>query len=226
MSHVLDNPPLTSLAGVHRDLGIHTPGASRYRSEISPFAALEGADFTALERIVDEAPVALFQVDRLPDSWRVVSQVSVIQMVCDEPLIAPEQTFQRLGSQDAANMLRLAQQTQPGPFAIRTVEMGHYRGLYVGDQLVAMAGERLKPTGYVEVSGVCTDPAYRGHGYAAALVRVVGSAIQAQGLVPFLYVAAGSPSELTARGVYERLGFRQRCRQTLTIVHKDPHPAG
>ena len=51
-----------------------------------------------------------------------------------------------LGPDDAERMLALATLTRPGPFALRTVELGHFVGVYEGGELVAMAGERLRST--------------------------------------------------------------------------------
>ena len=69
-----------------------------------------------------------------------------------------------LGAADVADMLALVEITKPGPFRGRTHEMGRYLGIRVDGQLVAMAGERLRPIGYTEVSAVCTHPDYRGTG--------------------------------------------------------------
>ena len=46
-------------------------------------------------------------------------------------------------------------------------------------ELVAMAGERMKPDGFTELSGVCTAPGHRGLGYAGALSRVVAGRVAA-----------------------------------------------
>ena len=75
---------------------------------------------------------------------------------------------------------------------------------------VAMGGERLRPAGHAEVSGVCTASDARGGGLAEAVVRAVASQIQARGDLPFLHVQVGSASQATATARYERLGFRER----------------
>ena len=74
-----------------------------------------------------------------------------------------------------------------------------------------MAGERMKPDGFTEVSGVCTHPDHRGHGYAAALTRLVAGRILDRGETPFLHAFA---SNRGAIGLYETLGFTVR-RETL-----------
>jgi predicted GNAT family acetyltransferase len=85
----------------------------------------------------------------------------------------------------------------------------------VGGRLVAMAGERMKPQGFTEVSGVCTHPDHRGHGYAAALTALVAERIRARGETPFLHVF---PHNAGAISVYRRLGFAFRREVTVTVL--------
>ena len=61
--------------------------------------------------------------------------------------------------------------TKPDPFRNRTHELGQYYGIRVGGRLLAMAGERLSPVGYTEISAVCTHPDYRGRGYGRDLSK-------------------------------------------------------
>jgi predicted GNAT family acetyltransferase len=70
-----------------------------------------------------------------------------------------------------------------------------------------MAGERLHPPGWTEISAVCTEAAWRGKGFAARLVRAVAARIRARGETPFLHAEVGNT---TAIGLYENLGFRFR----------------
>ena len=78
-----------------------------------------------------------------------------------------------------------------------------------------MAGERLKPVGYTEVSGVCTHPDHRGKGYAAGLMRHVAGRIFARGETPFLHAYATNTGAI---GLYETLGFRIRTEVTVTAL--------
>ena len=52
-----------------------------------------------------------------------------------------------LGPADVGEMLALVELTRPGPFAVRTVELGGYVGVFDDGALVAMAGERLRAPG-------------------------------------------------------------------------------
>ena len=116
---------------------------------------------------------------------------------------------------DVPEMLDLAGRTQPGPFLARTVEMGTYLGIRRGGTLVAMAGERLHPPGWTEISAVCTDESWRGLGLASRLVQAVAAGILARGEAPFLHALA---TNVTAIRLYEELGFRLRRDVVFTVA--------
>jgi predicted GNAT family acetyltransferase len=116
---------------------------------------------------------------------------------------------------DAPQMLALATLTEPGPFFARTHQLGDFVGVKEGDRLMAMAGERMKPTGFTEVSGVCTQPEARGRGYAGALTRAVVENILARGEQPFLHVYAHNTGAIA---LYEALGFALRREMSMTVL--------
>ena len=118
---------------------------------------------------------------------------------------------------DAAEMQALAALTQPGPFFRHTNRLGTFIGVRQDGALVAMAGERLRPTGYTEVSGVCTHPDHRGKGYAGALMRQVAHNIVARGDTPFL---TSYTDNVGAIALYEALGFRIRRELMLTALSR------
>ncbi len=101
-------------------------------------------------------------------------------------------------------MLAKAILTKPGPFFARTHELRDFVGVKRNGKLVAMAGERMKPEGFTEVSGICTAPGYRGQGYASALSRLVTGGILVNGETPFLHVHAHNTAAIT---LYQALGF-------------------
>jgi predicted GNAT family acetyltransferase len=98
--------------------------------------------------------------------------------------------------------------------------MGRYVGFRAAGRLVAMGGERLRPNGHIEVSGICTHPDGRARGLAEAIVRELSCAIQALGEAAFLHVAIGSPSEAVATRLYARLGYRERCTMPFTLLER------
>jgi predicted GNAT family acetyltransferase len=123
-----------------------------------------------------------------------------------------------LTSADAGDMIALTTLAFPGFFRSRTPEMGRYCGIRRNGVLAAMAGERMRVTGFQEVSGVCTHPAFAGHGFAARLVAsLVGSALR-RGVVPFLHVGEDNAR---ARALYSRLGFVERCVLPLWLVRRE-----
>ena len=130
-----------------------------------------------------------------------------MQLVGPDVVPAVDAKAVRLGDRDVPEMLALAERTQPGPFRPRTIEMGRYLGIRRDGRLVAMAGERVHPPGWTEISAVCTDEAFRGQGLASRLVLAVAAGIRERHETPFLHATA---TNVTAIRLYERLGFRLR----------------
>jgi len=210
---VLDAPVWSSLTGAHRVLAEIHGSAGRYDPEVCPFAAVapgagvDGlADLRALVGPGGRTVVAFLGVAP-PPGWSVELDRPGVQMVGPHLAVAPDPEAVLLGAADVPEMLDLVGRTQPGPFLARTVELGGYLGIRRGGRLVAMAGERLRPSGYTEISAVCTDESLRGRGLATRLVRAVGAAVRARGEIPMLHAAA---SNLGAIRLYESLGFELR----------------
>jgi len=116
---------------------------------------------------------------------------------CDAPIVP-------MTADDAPAMLELATLTKPGPFAARTPTLGEFWGIKERGVLVAMAGERMRHTGFTEVSGVCTHPSARGRGYARALSAWVAARIAARGETPYLMAYATNTAAIE---LYLTLGF-------------------
>jgi len=130
----------------------------------------------------------------------------------------PAQDLVTLGANDVPEMTALALANRPGPWGPLTWQYGPFFGLRHEGRLIAMAGERLRPgPGFVEVSGVCTDPAFRGQGLARKLIRHVMSGHQARGLTTFLHSYADNDG---ANALYRALGFVERCQRVVTILGK------
>jgi ribosomal protein S18 acetylase RimI-like enzyme len=220
----LDNPVWHALTGPQAAFSEGSSLALRYQTDVAAFAALPdevGPDaWRALAQLVGPGGAALLfrpTAVALPDDWEVTVTMSSLQMVTTEPIGEPDETFVELGAADVDDMLALVQRTRPGPFAQRTVELGRYLGLRSasGDRLVAMAGERVHPTGYTELSAVCTDADARKRGLATRLMRAVAAGIEARGETPILHVLAENHSAIR---VYEALGFTTRAAFETIIV--------
>ena len=130
--------------------------------------------------------------------------------------------IERLGPDDAAEMRALAKLTEPGPFEARTHELGDFFGVRDQGRLVAMAGERMKPDGFTEVSGVCTHPDYRGRGYAGRLMSAVMAQIRDRGETPFLHAYATNTGAIS---LYRTLGFVLRCEMIVTMLARPQEPS-
>lgn len=221
IDQVLDNPIWHSLVTGHRALSRGGELARRFDRKVSPLMGIREESARAFEELRgllgDGGPGVLFSRGplRVPGGLKVIKSMTILQMVCPAPRPGPGAEIVRLGREDVPEMLALTAATGPGPFSEDTIEMGRYYGIRSEDgRLAAMAGERLLLDGYQEVSAVCTDPAFRGKGYAQALVAKVAGQIAAEGRAPFLHVKTQNASAVAA---YERVGF-ETCGETVVTV--------
>jgi ribosomal protein S18 acetylase RimI-like enzyme len=219
--HPLDNPVRSSLTGPHAGFAQRHGRALRYPADVSPFAALpdrpDDGDWADLAALTGPgAAVGLAGVQALPpEGWTVTPIGEGVQLVDAGVEAATDGETVQLTPADVPEMLDLTARTNPGPFLPRTAELGTYLGIRRGGALVAMAGERLHPPGWTEISAVCTDAEWRGHGLATVLVRALAAGIRARGETPFLHALAGNTSAIR---LYEALGFRLRTAMVFTAV--------
>jgi ribosomal protein S18 acetylase RimI-like enzyme len=230
MTHPLDNPVLRSLTGAHASLALVRGRAARYPADVSPFCALpdepDAADWADAARLVGPGGAVAFPALRAapPPDWEVLWLGEGVQLVADRLDAKPDEEAVPLGPADVPDMLRLTELTKPGPFLRRTIELGGYLGIRREGKLIAMAGERLRPPGWTEISAVCTDPAWRGHGLASRLTRAVAAGIAARGDTPFLHAIADNTQAIR---LYEQLGFTRRRDITFPLLRpRDSGPVG
>jgi ribosomal protein S18 acetylase RimI-like enzyme len=214
MTDPLANPAWHALTTRQAALAEGAGRARRYRDDVSVFAAADELDdggWDALAELAGPAAGLVLVRDELgdpPPGWTRVGggtgdQMALTDLVDggSDPGIRP------LGDGDVGEMLALVELARPGPFLARTIEMGDYAGVFDGDRLVAMAGERMRLPGHTEISAVCTHPDARGRGLATALTRHVARAILDRGETPILHVRRDNHDAIR---VYERLGFTVR----------------
>jgi predicted GNAT family acetyltransferase len=227
-AHPLDRPAHAALFS--RQAGLSSGGdlARRLRAEYGPFAAARDDSDEALAALCAlnpaEGGLALIEPEgaRLPKALPVVSQAPCAQMLLGEFHPRPiRETIAVLGPEDASEMQALAALTRPGPFSTRTHELGRFLGVRREGRLIAMAGERMQPTGFTEVSGVCTHPDFQGMGLAGQLMSAVIANILDKGERAFLHAYTHNRSAI---GLYESLGFAQRAVVVLTL--SGPQPSG
>lgn len=220
---ILDNPVWHALAQRHAHFSQGNGRAKRYSPEITQLAGTVDSSpesYLKLAEMLRSGQTAGLFLEAPASSLPgcdIVRGLPLNQMVWEGGHVVASKPGELLNKKDAPEMLALAELTKPGPFAVRTIEMGKYIGIRKAGKLVAMAGERLQMPGYTEVSAVCTHPEHRGHGYASDLVIAMVETITQKGDVPFLHVAA---ENATAIRVYEKLGFRTRRILHLAVVKR------
>ncbi|MDX3967168.1 MAG: GNAT family N-acetyltransferase [Bradyrhizobium sp.] len=221
---LLDRPIWSALTTSQKHLAEGGPQALRYPVDMTPFADMvdmSAASFAALGDLLSGTQVAaLFTPEpvEVPAGFKVVLAETGEQMIgspADSSLRDAE--IVTLGAADVPAMMALTELTKPGPFALRTHELGTFLGIRSGDELVAMTGERMKPGRFVEMTAVCVHPEYRGRGYAQALLAAVGRRIEARGEIPFLHVFSNNTSAIA---LYQRQGMRIRRRLHVTVLMK------
>lgn len=229
-SLILDNPIWHALSGNQANLSTGDDLAKFYPRDMLPMAGMKNTEkesFEALAKLCEPGKkfgICLLHDVKLPElnKWKIHLQFDTAQMVRDKKAAdtvsdITDIEIVRLEALDVPHMKELAQLTQPGPFTDRTIEFGPFYGIKSGDKLVAMAGQRMRPGTYTEISGVCTHPDFQGKGYARALVNKASDKIAELGEIPFLHVMA---SNIAAIKSYTACGFTQRCLMQYLIIEK------
>lgn len=225
----LDNPILNALLTEHRSVASGEGLVRRYPAAIGPLAGTPDQSIESYDALCALAGsggiLALFlpEPPAPPAGWSLIRGGALTQMICRSPQLSKTTEFaagtklRRLGSADVPAMIELATLTEPGPFRERTIELGNFYGIFESDRLLAMAGQRMRVPGFVEVSAVCTHPDARGRGYAGILMCEVMRDVVAEGATPFLHAFAANP----AVRLYERLGFMHRRSFHLAVIKRE-----
>lgn len=222
--HPLDYPIWTALTTTQQALAEGDGRARRYPTDMTPFADmpdLSAENFAVLRAMMSSNDVAvLFTPEAVtpPVGFNVVLADTGEQMI-GTPVETPTDGVDivTLGADDVPAMLELTALTKPGPFSVRTHELGTFLGIRVDGQLAAMAGERMKPAQYTEMTAVCVHPSYRGRGYGQMLLGAVARQIVARGEIPFLHVFSNNHSAIA---LYRRQGMEIRRRLHVTVLKK------
>lgn len=213
MTTSLDNPFWSALDSIHRGIALRDGDVARYPDDYAPFLGVPSADARVgaeLDRLV--APGGSVYVlgiaPVLPAGWQSHAFRPLAQMVCDAPLAPMEgPAIVPLGDVQRADVLALTERVYPHYFRVRTMDLGRYFGIYEGERLAAMIGERLGSDDSREMSAICTHPDFNGRGYARRLTTWLTNETLARGVQPFLHVSHENPR---AKTLYEQLGYRVR----------------
>lgn len=225
-THPLDQATWLSVTGDHRHLAQFDPDerAAKYRKDVGLFGSLadpSAEGWMAAKAITRVGGIfGVFQADVAPpaDGWQVLFHEQADQYVAgDMRSEEANEEIVELGADHVPAMVALTELAQPGPFKSGTIEMGRYFGIFHGDDLVAMAGQRFRPTGYIEVSAVCTHPGAQKQGYGGALTHHVVDQIRSEGREACLHTRVNNDN---AKRLYEAMGFTLRRQVDVVAARK------
>ncbi len=212
MDPLLDNPVYHALISGDQHLALGSEQVKFFDPEVSPFVGFAGEckdGFEELHNILPAGRRVLYATRGFiqePRGWQMRHEIKGSQFVFDtsHDIRQSQNEPVPLKSKHIDQMVELARLTKPGPFGKRTIEFGHYHGIFEDEKLIAMTGQRLHLQDLTEVSAVCTHPDHLGKGYAAALLQHQLRLILDKGQLPFLHVRADNERAIA---IYERLGF-------------------
>ncbi len=223
-SHPLDRPIWTALTSRQQGLAEGGALARRYPPAIAPFADMadmSSESFAALGALMSGSELAvLFTPDPVtaPAEFKLLLAETGEQMIGTPAASAIHGVEPiTLGADDVPDMMTLTELTKPGPFSARTHELGIFLGIRIDGELVAMAGERMKPANYTEMTAVCVHPSHRGRGYGQLLLATISRQISTRGEIPFLHVFSNNTSAIA---LYRRQGMEIRRRLHVTVLQK------
>ena len=225
MHHPLDNPVWNALLTGNKNVAEGNDRVKCFPASIAAFTGLKETDQNGFNALYEFIPagrtIALVSPGNIAitDQWTVKHQIKVFQMLQenDGQVNTHHHTMLPLQAKHIPQMLALTKLTNPGPFLERTIELGNYYGIFSGDQLLAMAGQRMHAGQYLEISAVCTRPGHGGNGYASSLMQHLAGIIRAQSRIPFLHVLT---ENVQAIKLYTSLGFVTRREMLVSVIQK------
>lgn len=229
MKGLLDNIAWHTLTGPHARYAAGSAIARRYARGFSPIVGFRDGDRPDFAELVPYCePGEHFYCDGwkgpVPFGWCIDAESTMFKMVFERASPPADELPDAvaLRAEHAFAALELAQLTRPGPFGLRTIELGDYFGFFDGGRLVAMAGERMFAGRLREVSGVCTRPDFQGRGLARRLVAKLIARQVTRGETPFLHVMRDNAA---AHRLYLGMGFRDYRETVVRVVSRTPDGA-
>lgn len=221
----LDNPVWHSLSESHQAFAIDYGAIKFDHPDHCPFGGYEKSEHISTA-IDDYAMMAdpFFIVGEKPalsEKMHIEKELVCLQMLIHDRIGADlEEDSSFLTTQYNEALFELVDLVQPGYFKSKTRMLGDYFGIFKNDELVAVAGERMKMNDFVEVSAIVTRPGFTGKGFAKQLTAQTVNNIIDQGKIPYLHVLENNN---IAIGLYEKLGFSTRRKISFWKITKN-HP--
>ena len=225
---LLDNPAWEALVSEQAFFAEGSTSAKRYKPAVLPCIACNGGAEGSLHELDafierDASFYIIGDLPVLPAGWQIVTELPCAQMLLPQGGGAATDSddtntsIVTLSELDQREMYELINQVQPGYYLPNTCQLGSYFGIRKNGRLVAMAGERMRLTGFSELSAICTLPGYTGLGYAQLLMQHLCHMHAVAGIVSFLHVAL---SNHRAIRLYRHMAFEQRREIVFRKIHK------
>lgn len=209
----LDNPAWYSLTETQKHFGIGNNHLKCYQKDILAFTAFDHSNKNMLVGLnelieINESFFIIGDLPSLPHNYIIENPLPCLQMICTTAItIATGDSIEKLSDADEVQKAGLVDLVQPGYYKNSTRLLGDYYGIKDNQQLVAMAGERMRMEGMTEISAVVTHPEFTGRKYAQQLVAHASNTILANGNIPFLHTLV---TNHRAIAIYEYLSFIKR----------------
>ena len=225
MTQLLDNIFWHALSGPQARFAAGNQAARRYALGFSPIVAFVDQlrpALSALAAFCEHGEYFYTEgwTGAAPAGWRINVETTMLKMIWEAEMPpadeAPDAVL--LDAKHAPQALELAELTHPGPFGLRTIELGEYFGVFDRARLIAMAGERSHAGMLREISGVCTHPDFQGRGLAKRLMLKLVRREMLRNETPFLHVMHDNTG---ARRLYERMGFRNYRETVVRVISRD-----
>ncbi len=228
MEHLLDNMIWNAITTGNKDIAQTDDLVGVYRQDMAPFAGVKDWNEKTILALYDfippERPVAISYPDKIEldeNKWKFLQKLDVTQMEYTDPVTSftteKSNLIVPLAQEHVPQMLELTELTRPGPFLEQTILFGNYFGIFINGRLAAMAGQRMNPIPFMEISAVCTHPVFRGQGYAKAVMLHLMEIVIENSFTPFLHVLSGNYNAIE---LYKSIGFSVRRKLHIDIIKK------